>query len=291
MAACLYQDSRVDTLLNSCTLVSVVKALRRQFSASKGGRFAQAAHPEKAVATVVADATGDYLAQAASGPTIKSDLSRDDALNLMKVWGIFLPPRLAQWLETNAPRSQFIQNSSFARDEWITITSVRKSLEADADRPKELEMLAATLSNQIQVEAKEIAPKYQPFQPPAALLSSGETSVTFAQSGKGERILQFALSLVLTGIEVAFPALFSDKDRIESSEDSRVAFVSGQSVRRFKSLGLSPDGFLANHDSGTAFEALADFFKQSVKGINAHRFRANSTHYFGAQRGLSNLPL
>lgn len=80
------------SLLNSCTLVSVVKALRRQFSASKGGRFAQAAHPEKAVATVIADAKGDNLAQAASGPTIKSDLSRDDALNLMKVWGIFLPP-------------------------------------------------------------------------------------------------------------------------------------------------------------------------------------------------------
>lgn len=273
------------SLLSSGAPISVMNAVRGQFSAIKGGRLARAAHPAKVVTLVVSDVPGDDPAQVASGPTIPSTTSRDDVRSLVRIWGISLPPRLAEWLKTDAIEAPNPDDPAFARDEVLIIASARKSLAAAAERAKEIGIPAVILSDQIEGEAKEIAKMHaaivaeitrndQPFARPVVLLSGGETTVTLSGSGKGGRNSEFALSLALAGAEVPFSALAADTDGIDGSEQNAGAFVSGQTARRLKSLGLSPDAYLANHDSWTAFDALGDLFTRGPTGTNVNDFRA-----------------
>jgi glycerate 2-kinase len=273
------------SLLSSGAPISVMNAVRGQFSAIKGGRLARAAHPAKVVTLVVSDVPGDDPAQVASGPTIPSTTSRDDVRSLVRIWGISLPPRLAEWLKTDAIEAPTPDDPAFARDEVLIIASARKSLAAAAERAKEIGIPAVILSDQIEGEAKEIAKMHaaivaeitrndQPFARPVVLLSGGETTVTLSGSGKGGRNSEFALSLALAGAEVPFSALAADTDGIDGSEQNAGAFVSGQTARRLKSLGLSPDAYLANHDSWTAFDALGDLFTRGPTGTNVNDFRA-----------------
>jgi glycerate 2-kinase len=273
------------SLLNSGAPISVMNALRGQFSAIKGGRLAHLAHPAKVVTLLVSDVPGDDPAQVASGPTIPSTVSREDALSLIDIWGISLPPRLAHWLKIKPRGTPITQDASFARDEVIIIASAQKSLEAAAERAKVFGIPAVILSDQIEGEAKEIAKMHaaiareisrndRPFPRPVVLLSGGETTVTLSKSGKGGRNSEFALSLALAGAEVPFSALAADTDGIDGSEDNAGAFVSGQSVKHLKSLGRSPEALLADHDSWTAFDAIGDLFSPGPTGTNVNDFRA-----------------
>lgn len=272
-------------LLNSGAPISVMNALRGQFSAIKGGRLACAAHPAKVATLVVSDVPGDDPAQVASGPTIPSPRSHDEALSLVKVWNISLPRRLAQWLESAQSETPTTQDPGFARDEVIVIASARKSLEAAATRAEQIGIPAVILSDQIEGEAKEIAKmhaaiaaevalKDRPFPRPVVLLSGGETTVTLSKSGKGGRNSEFALSLALAGADVPFVALAADTDGIDGSEDNAGAFVSGQSAKHLKSLGQSPEALLASHDSWTAFDAIGGLFSPGPTGTNVNDFRA-----------------
>ena len=273
------------SLLHSGAPISVMNAVRGQFSAIKGGRLANVAHPAKVVTLVVSDVPGDDPAQVASGPTIPSTTSRDEVRSLIKVWGISLKPRLAQWLETDDAEAPHPHDPAFARDEVVIVASARKSLAAAAECAREIGIPAIIISDQIEGEAKEIAKMHaaiaaeisftgQPFARPVVLLSGGETTVTLSGSGKGGRNSEFALSLALTGAEVPFSALVADTDGIDGSEENAGAFVSGQSAKRLKLLGVSPEALLANHDSWTAFDALDDLFSPGPTGTNVNDFRA-----------------
>lgn len=273
------------SLLNSGTPISVMNALRGQFSAINSGRLTYLAHPAKVVTLVVSDVPGDNAAKVASGPTIPSTVSREDALSLIDIWGISLPPRLAQWLEFTPRSTPITQDASFARDEVIIIASARKSLEAAAERAKEIGIPAVILSDQIEGEAKEIAKMHaaiateisrndRPLPRPVVLLSGGETTVTLSKSGKGGRNSEFALSFTLAGAEVPFSALAADTDGIDGSEDNAGAFISGQSAKHPKSLRLSPEALLAKHDSWTAFDAMRDLFSPGPTGTHVNDFRA-----------------
>ena len=269
------------SLLHSGAPISVMNAVRGQFSAIKGGRLAHVAHPAKVVTMVVSDVPGDDPAQVASGPTIPSTTSRDEVRSLIKVWNIPLKPRLAQWLETEDSEAPHPHDPAFARDEVVIVASARKSLAAAAECAREIGIPAVIISDKIEGEAKEIAKMHaaiaaeisltgRPFSRPVVLLSGGETT----GSGRGGRNSEFALSLALTGAEVPFSALVADTDGIDGSEKNAGAFVSGQSAKRLKLLGVSPEALLANHDTWTAFDALDDLFSPGPTGTNVNDFRA-----------------
>ena len=273
------------SLLHSGAPISVMNAVRGQFSAIKGGRLAHVAHPAKVVTMVVSDVPGDDPAQVASGPTIPSTTSRDEVRSLIKVWNIPLKPRLAQWLETEDSEAPHPHDPAFARDEVVIVASARKSLAAAAECAREIGIPAVIISDKIEGEAKEIAKMHaaiaaeisltgRPFSRPVVLLSGGETTVTLSGSGRGGRNSEFALSLALTGAEVPFSALVADTDGIDGSEKNAGAFVSGQSAKRLKLLGVSPEALLANHDTWTAFDALDDLFSPGPTGTNVNDFRA-----------------
>jgi hydroxypyruvate reductase len=271
-----------EVLLASGAPISAMNAIRKQVSRIKGGRLAQAALPAKMVSLVVSDVPGDDPAQVASGPTVADASDRKTALDMISLYGITLPDRIASFLG-NAPEDAPIEQVG----EVHVIASAAISLAAAADLAGERGVPAVVLSDAIEGEAsdigmmhaaiaREVRLRNQPFRAPVVILSGGETTVTIGKSsgGKGGRNSEFLMAFA-GGIEGhAISALAADTDGIDGSEGNAGAFADGDSWRRMRQAGIDPAQLLANHDAWSAFNAAGDLFVPGPTGTNVNDFRA-----------------
>lgn len=270
-------------LLASGAPIGVMNAIRKQFSAIKGGRLALAAHPARVVTLVVSDVPGDDPAQVASGPTLADATTREDARQMLRDYRIELPPRLQDHLAGEGAPAPLPDDPRLAGHCHSVIASARLSLEAAAAASG---MQAVILSDSIEGEAadvgrvhaallREIAARDRPFRRPVLLLSGGETTVSIRDSGgKGGRNSEFLLALALAAEGCSFHALAADTDGIDGSEANAGAFADGTTGARLRARALSPRALLAGHDSWTAFDALGDLFQPGPTGTNVNDFRA-----------------
>lgn len=242
-------------LLSSVAPISVMNAVRSQFSGTKGGRLARAAHPAQVVTLVVSDVPGDDPAQVASGPTILSTTTPQQVRAYVDNWGIALTPRLAQHLDAAA---------RCAQENGITPSILSDRIEGEA---KEIAKMHAAIAAEISREEMNVSR-------PVLLLSGGETTVTLTDAGKGGRNSEFALSLALSNVGHRYSALVADTDGIDGSEANAGVFVFNTTAQLLRCRGLSPDALLANHDSWSAFDALGDLFQPGPTGTNVNDFRA-----------------
>jgi glycerate 2-kinase len=273
-------------LLASGAPISAMNTIRKHLSTIKGGRLALAAYPARVVSFVVSDIPGDDPALVASGPTVPGKGNRADALDLIRLYDIALPPAVLAHIaieEADAPR---INDPRFTRNEIHLVASAAVSLEAAADHARSLGIEAAILSDSIEGEAREVAhvhaaiareilARNRPFGKPVVMLSGGETTVTLSGKGKGGRNSEFLLSLAIdidgcTGID----ALAADTDGIDGSEDNAGAFADGGTVARMRKAGIVPADYLRNNDAWSAFNAVGDLFVPGPTGTNVNDLRA-----------------
>lgn len=276
-----------DALLRSGAPIGVMNAIRKHASRIKGGRLAAAAAPARVVSLVVSDVPGDDPAEVASGPTVPSRVTLEEARALVDAYGIELPERIAAHLARDAARAPDPGDSAFARAEVRIIASARISLEAAAAEAERRGIPAAILSDAIEGEAKdvglvhaalarEIAARGRPLAAPVLLLSGGETTVTIrGQGGRGGRNTAFLLSFAraVAGLD-GIAALAADTDGIDGSEDNAGAFADGTSAERMRAAGVDPGTALARHDAWGAFDAVGDLFVPGPTGTNVNDFRA-----------------
>lgn len=273
-------------LLASGAPISVMNAIRKQVSGIKGGRLAAACYPARVVSLIVSDVPGDDPAQVASGPTVPDGLTRAEARASIANWRISLPCRVADWLAGDEGVAPDPDDPVFARNEVRVIASSRVSLEAAAARAQALGVPAVILSDAIEGEAREVARVHaaiarevasrgRPFARPVVILSGGESTVTIgAQSGRGGRNSEFALSLALAAEGVPLAALAADTDGIDGSENNAGAFVGPDTASRLRAAGVDGHAMLAGHDAFSAFEMLGDLFSPGLTGTNVNDFRA-----------------
>ncbi|GGE10669.1 hydroxypyruvate reductase [Aureimonas endophytica] len=262
-----------------------INAVRKHLSRVKGGRLAAAAHPARVVSFVVSDIPGDDVAIVASGPTVPSEATRAEALDIVSRYRLDLPAAMRAHLESpdaEAPRP----GAAFAGDAVITLATARNSLDA-ARRAAEAEGLAAiVLSDRIEGEARDIGRMHGAlaretverglFPRPCVLLSGGETSVTLrAPGGRGGRNTEFLLGLAeaIDGVP-GLLALAADTDGIDGSEANAGAFCDGASAGALRQRGTPLAGFLAANDAYGAFAALGTLFSPGPTGTNVNDFRA-----------------
>lgn len=271
-------------LLASGAPISVMNAIRRQFSTVKGGRLAALAHPARVVSLVLSDVPGDNAADVASGPTIPSTGTGADALALADLWRIDLSEKIRAHLAT--AQSPQPNDANFARHQVRLIASANQSLEAAATYARSQGITAVILSDQIEGEAREagafhaalathIQRSNQPFAKPVLLLSGGETSVTLRHKGRGGRNTEFLLAFAgrIAGAAGIY-AMAADTDGIDGLSESAGAFASATTVMRLLQKGLRWDQLLSQNDSWTAFDALDDLLTTGPTGTNVNDFRA-----------------
>lgn len=276
-------------LLESGLPIGEMNLIRKHASRIKGGRLAAAAFPARVVTLLLSDIPGDVAADVASGPTVPSASTRDEALALIRRARLELPPRVLRHIESEGAAAPWPTDPAFAGHEVHVIGSASVSLEAAAAEALRLAGIpSAILSDRMEGEARdigrahaaiasEIAMRGRPFAAPLLLLSGGETTVTITgTAGRGGRNTELALSaaIALEGVSGRFAGLAADTDGIDGSADAAGAFFDGESVLRLRGAGIDAKAVLSEHRSGDAFAVLGDLLETGPTGTNVNDFRA-----------------
>jgi len=273
-------------LLRSGAHIGEMNCVRKHLSAIKGGRLAVAAAPARVVSLIISDVPGDDLSVIASGPTVPDATSQADARAVLEKYCIEASPAVLNQLSNPAAETPKPGDPRFANVANVLIATPQMSLDAAAAVARAAGFAPIILGNAIEGEARECGIVHagvalqaagfgQPIEPPCAIISGGETTVTVRGKGRGGRNAEFLLSLAiaLDGRADIF-ALAADTDGFDGSEDNAGAIIGPDTLRRAASAGIDVVKLLADNDAYAAFSALGDLIVTGPTRTNVNDFRA-----------------
>lgn len=278
-------------LLRSGAAIGEINAVRKHLSAIKGGRLTAAAAPARVVTLAISDVPGDDPAVIGSGPTVPDPTTFADASTVLAKYRLIPPPAVAAHLLAAREETPKPGDPIFAQARFALVASPQESLSAAADLAQRRGVTPIVLSDRIEGEAREAARVHaaialqlkaghfrvgdRTVQPPAVLLSGGETTVTIGGQGRGGRNSEFllALGVALDGAP-GISAIACDTDGIDGTEDNAGAILYPDSLARAAALGLSAKAALADNDGYKFFDVLGDLVMTGPTLTNVNDFRA-----------------
>jgi hydroxypyruvate reductase len=275
-------------LLKCGAPIQEMNTVRKHLSAIQGGRLAAACRAP-VVALIISDVTNDDPTHIGSGPCAPDPTTYQDALEILKRYEVKTPKAVAGHLargakgeiaETPKPGSRI-----FKRVENRVIATGQRSLQAAAEFFIARDIHPAILGDSVTGEAREVAKVYGalareikqhglPYQPPVALISGGETTVTVRGKGRGGRNAEFLLALAvdLNGAD-GIHALACDTDGIDGSEDNAGAVLAPDSLHRANKMKLDAAKRLDDNDGYGFFSALGDLVVTGPTRTNVNDYR------------------
>jgi hydroxypyruvate reductase len=273
-------------LLASGATISEMNVVRRHFSAIKGGRLAAACHPARVLTLAISDVPGDNPCDIASGPTVEDPSTCEQAIAIVRRYGIELPKAMREILESGRGESVKPGDPRLERARFRLVAAPQLALEAAARVARDAGYAAHILGDAIEGEARhvgtmlagiarQVAQRGQPFEAPCVLLSGGETTVTVRGAGRGGRNVECLLSMLLAlEAHPRIHALAGDTDGVDGSEDIAGAFIEPGTLARAAMLGLKPRDALENNDAHGFFAALGLSVVTGPTLTNVNDFRA-----------------
>ena len=273
-------------LLKSGATISEMNCVRRHLSAIKGGRLAAACHPARVLTLLISDVPGDNPMDIASGPTVPDPTTCEDALAIVRRYGIDVPPAVLHLLESGEGESVKPGDKRLARAETRIVAAPQQALEAAAQVARDAGYPAFILGDALEGEAsdvgavhagiaRQVAERDQPVSAPCVLLSGGETTVTVRGEGRGGRNVEFLLALgIALGGHPRIHALAADTAGVDGQEEIAGAYLAPDTLERAWALGIKPRDALANNDGHGFFEALGDSVITGPTLTNVNDFRA-----------------
>ncbi len=279
-------------LLESGAHIGEMNTVRKHLSRIKGGRLAAACAPARVVTLTISDVPGDDVSVIASGPTVADATSCADALDILRRYGIDVPPAVQAQLENGALETPKPGDPRLARCETHLIATPQQSLDAAAEAARALGLRAYVLSDEIEGESREVGKVHgalarstalgrSSFEAPCVILSGGETTVTVRPrvegqpKGRGGRAGEFCMGLAQAlGGQAKVWALAADTDGIDGVEDNAGAVVTPDTLARAAAQGLKLADHLARNDAVGFFEPLGDLVVTGPTHTNVNDFRA-----------------
>ena len=239
------KQAATEALLKSGAAIHEINARRRELSAVKGGKLAEACAPASVTTLIISDVPGNDPSVVASGPTITDAVSARDAD--------------VRILATS--------------DDALQAAALR-ALEKDIN-PYLLGDLAGDARELAEEHARlalDIAAGKGPVEPPCVILSGGETTVHVTGTGRGGRNSEYGLALALTlDGHPGISAIACDTDGIDGAGDNAGVFVLPDSLAR---TADDARAMQANNDSYAFFERLGDLVMTGPTRTNVNDFRA-----------------
>ena len=248
-----------------------MNTLRKRLSAVKGGKFALACAPAKVLAIVLSDIIGDPLDMIASGPAYPDTSTCEEALAIVKKYGLKLTDQALELLGRETPKS--LDNV-----ETQITGSVRELCAAAAVKCEELGYEPILLTDQLTCEARDagsfmgsILRTHAGSGKKAAYIAGGETVVHLTGKGLGGRNQELALAAApaLAGLKGA--AVFSvGSDGTDGPTDAAGGYVDEDSLEAFAKAGLSVSAVLADNDAYHALKAVDGLVMTGPTGTNVN---------------------
>ncbi len=190
--------------------------------------------------------------------------------------------RLRSGVDGKIPETPKPGDALFRRVQNLIIASNRHAAQAAVEEAEECGLTAMLLSTYLQGEARQLGmflgaiarqlhATRQPIQPPACLIAGGETTVTLQGDGMGGRNQEVALGAVrgMDGVgNLLLVTLATDGD--DGPTDAAGAVVSGETLKRALSSGMSPEDYLDRNDSYHFFDALGDLIRTGPTQTNVN---------------------
>jgi len=239
------KQARTVELLKSGAAIHEINQARREMSAVKGGKLAEACAPAQVITLIISDVPGNDPSVVASGPTVV--------------------------------------DAADAREKDVRILATSDdALQAAALRAMELDITPYMLGD-LAGDARELAKRHAqlavdiaegrgPVEPPCVILSGGETTVRVTGNGRGGRNGEYglALAIALKGHH-RIAALAADTDGIDGNGDNAGCIVCPDTLQRYAGDAAR---MLENNDSYAFFEALGDLVMTGPTRTNVNDFRA-----------------
>ena len=268
-------------LLASGARIDEINILRRQLDRVKGGGLARATKAN-VISLILSDVIGNPLEAIASGPTYPNPTTNEDALAVLKKYGIEnqTPKSIQNCLRS--PLSTNVNNEGWGRKvQNIIIGDNKFAADAALKQAQHAGFNAEILTNELQGEAREVGvmlarnlkdellKRPRPF----CLIAGGETTVTIRGDGKGGRNQELALAAVNELRDIKNVMLISlATDGEDGPTDAAGAVVTGESAQRAESLGLFAADYLSRNDAYHFFEKMDDLIRTGPSGTNVNDF-------------------
>ena len=256
-------QSTNQALLSAGWSIDQMNILRKRLDGVKGGRLAAAAGESTVVSFILSDVVGDPLDLIASGPTVPDTSTWETAWALVQQQqsanegsggasaALVLPEAVQQLLQDGVdgkiPDSPPPTHPAFAKAKHVLVGNTAQAVHSAAATAQALGYHPVVLATQLQGEAKELANIFVamaqqlqqetlPFgmKLPAAILTGGESTVTFETSGKGGRNQEMglAVALGLDKLHLSSPVVFASlgTDGTDGPTDAAGALVDGNTV-------------------------------------------------------------
>jgi len=275
-----------DALLKSGATINEINTVRKHISGFKGGWLAKKAYPATVVNLILSDVVGDPLDSIASGPTVPDPTTFQDAIEVLKRYGLWseapssVKKALLNGKKGLIPETPKAGDKAFEKVHNIVIGNTLTASLAAYNSVKNAGLNALLLSSRLEGQArdvgtvfasiaKEVVASGNPIPKPAGIIAGGETTVTVVGRGKGGRNQEIALGAALKignmdGVVVASIST----DGVDGPTDAAGAIADGKTLVRADKLKLNPRKSLAENDSYTFFSRLEDLIFTGPTGTN-----------------------
>lgn len=269
------EDMRRTTtlLLGAGVDILAFNTVRCHLDRIKGGGLARAAGRAAVVGLVLSDLPDGTFARVGSGPTIAAASSPQDALAILRDVGLTrFPASVIAFLEREATATPPMEPGPRATVGLAdNDTAVRAAMAAAARHgwtPQRLPPLRGEARDVGRTLAHELLARTRSGAPICAV-AGGETVVSLLGDGHGGRCQELALAAatVLDGAASGVLVAFST-DGEDGPTNAAGAVVTGSTVARARTLGLTAAEHLARNDAHPFFDALGDLVRTGPTGTN-----------------------
>ncbi len=267
--------------------ISEVNAVRRTFSAVKGGRLAQRAPDCDQITLIVSDVPRGEERNVASGPTLAAAEDGPDAAGVVNRYGLRtrLPESILRAIEKETAT---IESTPAVRH--FVLLDNQTALQAAAETARRLGFrteIAEEISDQsIEDGSQQLLHRTNALKDrwisesanetnAVCLISGGEFACPVKGDGLGGRNLETALRLAMGGSSTLAPfvALCAGTDGIDGNSPAAGAMIDSTTISRAHKIGLDPSAFLQRSDAYSFFVALGDVVATGATGTNVRDVR------------------
>ena len=271
--------------LVSCgATIAEINAVRRTFSAVKGGKLALAASQTNQITLIVSDTNPGDESNVASGPTIEPNVEFN-AIEVVKTYALqeSLPKSIMDAIAGYVPETR--STTARLRAHYVLLDN-NTALQAAALKANEMgfvvEVAAEINEHEINAGCDLLLSRAQALWSrndgkPVSLISGGEFSCRVPGDGVGGRNLETVLRCALKMNEFSesppWAILSAGTDGIDGNSFAAGASADETTMVRANSAGLNAPNFLARSDSFHFFEQLGDVIVSGATGTNVRDVR------------------
>lgn len=251
--------------------ITEMNVIRKRLSDVKGGRFAVHCAPARVLSVVLSDVLGDPLDMIASGPAYPDSSTPEQAMQIVKKYGLRLSEDALAALSLPTP-------SKLDNVQTQVTGSVSQLCRAAEETCREMRIQPIVLTDSLCCTARDagsmlgsIARFHRNTDRPLAFLMGGETVVRLTGHGLGGRNQEQALAAAPAIAGLPGAAVFSvGSDGTDGPTDAAGGYVDGTTAPRLAELGISVDAVLRDNDSYHALAKTGGLIVTGPTGTNVN---------------------